>query len=63
MEVLLVLCAVSGGISEHRFYQSDRVIKSSIIKRCLCSRRFYEKECLKVMPSRMYYLYKNGKED
>lgn len=46
MEFLLVLCAVSGGISEHRFYQSDRVsIKSSIVKRCLCNRRFYEKEC------------------
>lgn len=45
MEFLLVLCAVSGGISEHRFYQSDRVIKSSIVKSCLCNRRFYEKEC------------------
>ena len=62
MELLLVLCAVSGGISEHRFYQSDRVIKSSIVKRCLCNRRFYEKEC-RVMPSRMHYLYKNEKED
>lgn len=45
MEFLLVLCAVSGGISEHRFYLSDRVIKWSIVKRCLCNRRFYEKEC------------------
>ena len=45
MEFLLVLCAVSGGISEHWFYQSDRVIKWSIVKRCLCNRRFYSKEC------------------